>query len=553
MAKPSLYNQDMLKKYTAEGYWHALTISDYWEKNAQDYPDKEAIVDSRSRLTWSQAKVWVDRLALGFLEMGLKKDEVVVIQLPNCVELACLRVACERAGLLHLPAQRLFRHAEMEHILKHTQARAIVIPWKYRNFDYYDMVREIKPSVSSLEYIIIWGEEIPQGELSLKNMLSNPLEKRYPMDFLERKKMSPFEFSLIGTTTGTTGKPKFIEAPICALIAREGELELIKLTGDDILGAFTNAALGPNAVVYCFAPLVSARVVMLEHWDVEAALNLIEKEKITVPCVVPTQLVEINSYPELQKFDLRSLRVIWCTGSMLPYHMALELEDKLNCPIINVYGATDFGGMSGSPMAAPRNMRLLSVGRPFPGNELKIIDGEGKEVKKGEIGRIAFRGAKGFSGYYKDPETTAQNWTKDGWYITGDLGKLDEDGYLHIAGRNTDMIIRGGQNIYPLEIENILLTHPKIADVSIVGMLDSLMGERTCACVVFKQGEDISLEELVSFLKDKRIATYKLPEKLLLFDSLPYVSDLKLDRKRVRSMAMERLGISPQNLHSGLS
>lgn len=154
------------------------------------------MADSRTRLTWSQAKLWIDRLTLNFIEMGLKKDEPVVIHLPNCVELVCLRVACERAGLFCAPAQRVFRHSEMDIVLKNTQARAVVMPWIYRDFDYYEMTKELKPSLPSLEHILIWGEQAPPSEKSLKVILGNPVEKKYPPDFLESRKMPALEFSL---------------------------------------------------------------------------------------------------------------------------------------------------------------------------------------------------------------------------------------------------------------------------------------------------------------------------------------------------------------------
>ncbi len=181
------------------------------------------------------------------------------------------------------------------------------------------------------------------------------------------------------------------------------------------------------------------------------------------------------------------------------------------------------------------------MGQPISGNEIKLVDAEGNEVDQGEIGEIMIRGPGSSSGYYKDPEATSQAWTKDGWYKTHDLGKWDERGNLVIMGRERDMIIRGGQNIYPAEVESLLLTHPKVHSAAIVSIPDPIMGERACACVVAKPGEDLSLEEMVSFLKTKRIAAYKLPEELVLLDSLPYLGGLKLDKKTVRASAIEKL------------
>ncbi len=541
MAKPSRYTQEMYDRYTREGYWTTMTISDYWEQNARLYPEKEALVDSRIRLTWAQAKLWIDRLALAFLEMGLKKDDVVVIQLPNCVELACLRVACERAGLLHIPVVRTFRHLEMEHILKYTEARAVVIPWKYRDFDYLKMIQELKPQLPLLEHILIWGDEYPPGTISLKELVLTPVEKNYPSDYLEQKKMPWWEFSLVSITTGTTGLPKLVEHPVCELLVSQPAVD--NITSGDVLVGMSNAPMGPNLSLYIFAPKIGAKIALLEHWSVEEGLKFAEKERATIICLVPTQLVEINACQNLKKYDLSSVRIIRSAGSILPYHVASDLEDKLGCRIINQYGAADYGTISVTYLSDPKEIRLRSVGHPYAGNEIKIIDDRGNEVPRGEAGRICCRGPKSASGFYKDPDATAAKWTRDGWGIIGDRVRIDENGILFVVGRGDDMIIRGGQNIQPGEVENLLLSHPMVKEAAVVGVADPLMGERACACIVLKTGHNFSFQEMISFLKEKKLAPYKLPEKLLLFDSLPYVSGLKLDRKKLREIAIEKLKI----------
>lgn len=540
MAKPARYTREIYDRYTGEGYWSNMTISDYWDQNARLYPDKEALVDSNTRLTWSQAKLWIDRLALAFLEIGLKKDDAVVIQLPNCVELACLRVACERAGLLQIPVLRNYRHSEMEYTLKYNEARAVVIPWKYRQFDYFEMIQELKPQLPLLEHILIWGDASPPGTLSLMELVSRPLEKHYPSGYLEQKKMPWNEFSLVSITTGTTGMPKFAEHAICALLVSQPALDGI--SSDDVVVGMSNAPMGPNMAVYIFGPKVAAKVALLEHWSVEEGLKFAEKERATIICVVPTQLVEINSYPGLEKYDLSSLRVIRSAGSILPYHIAAEIEDKLGCRIINQYGAADFGTISATYLSDPKEIRLMSVGHPYIGNEIKIKDDSGMEVSGGEVGRIWARGPRCSSGYYKDPDATAKKWEKDGWGTIGDRGRMDEKGILFVTGRGDDMIIRGGQNIQPTEVENLLLSNSKIKEAAVVGISDPVMGERACACVVLKAGEEnFSFGEMTAFLKEKRLAPFKLPEKLLVLESLPYVSGLKLDRKQLKVMVQKEL------------
>lgn len=541
MAQPTLYTQEMLDRYSRTEYWGTMTISDFWERNAREYPDKEAVVDSRHRLTWREAKAWIDRMALSLLELGLKKDDIVVLQLPNCVELLLMRVACERAGLLQLPVLRTLRHTEIHHILKQTEARAIVIPWKYRDFDYFAMVQELKEDLPHLKHIIIWGQEAPGGAVPLKEFIDNPIEIKYPPDYLEGKKIRALEVSLICLTTGTTGLPKFVEWPTCSLVICGLLKKHLRLTGKDVMGSLTGAVVGPNVPAFYTGIQVAAKIVLLEHWTVEEGLELIEKEKITVPCIVPAQLAEILAYPNLTKYDLSSIRVLRSAGALMPYPLAKEAEEKFGCRLQNGYGTADFGAISENDIDYPPEVRLLTVGKPLPSFEIQLRDSSGKVVPTGGVGEIYARGEYTASGYYKDPEMTQQMWTKDRWYRTGDLGKLDEKGNLIIVGREKDMIIRGGQNIYPAEVVNLLLTHPKVADAALVGVPDSLMGEKACACLVPRENLNLSLEEIVSFLKNKRIAPYKLPERLLLLDSLPYVSGLKLDRKKLQAMAIERL------------
>ena len=189
----------------------------------------------------------------------------------------------------------------------------------------------------------------------------------------------------------------------------------------------------------------------------------------------------------------------------------------------------------------PRDQRLLTVGRPSIANEVKIVDESGLEVRQGQVGEIMARGPMCGFGYYKDPEASMKVWTQDGWYHMGDLGKFDEKGNLILIGRAKDMIIRGGQNIYPLEIENLLLTHPKVLDVAIVGMPDPVMGEKACAYVVPKAGQEFKFDEMVSFLKEKKIANYKLPERLEIIGKLPAVAGQKIDKKALQQAIAQKL------------
>lgn len=542
MAKPSRYTSELTDEYVDKGYWQRITFADFWDRNAREHPDSEAVVDSRTRLTWAQAKQWIDRLAFGLLERGFARDDTLVLQIPNSVELTLLRVAAEKAGLVCLPALRTLRHSEMENILRFTEAVGIVVLWKYRNFNYIEMLREIKPRLPQLKYILVAGDEVPEGTISLQRILDSPLEKKYPENYLESKKTPWNEFSLVGHTSGTTGFPKFIEYPICSSICMAAAtVRVNELTEADIIAALSPAAMGPSVIAHMCAPIVGAKIVMVEHFEAEEALRIIEREKVTVIGAVPAQLAMMIACPTFNKYDLSSLRMIRCTGSPLAYDLGVTIEGKMKAKLVQGYGAADFSSVCSTSFSDSRYVRLLTTGKPLPGNEVKLVDDSGKEVRKGEVGEIWARGPNSASGFFKDTASTERMW-EGGWYRTGDLGKFDEQENMKLVGRKKDMIIRGGQNIYPAEVEAIMVAHPRILEVAVVGIPDEVLGERACAFVVPKPGEQISLEEIVSFLKSREIAPFKIPERLEIIEKLPMVADgQKVDKKSLAQLTAEKL------------
>ncbi len=542
MAKPVRLTPEIIADCKRKGVWTDQAIVDLWDRNAKLYPNDEAIVDSRTRLTWSQGKTRIDRLALALLELGFKKDEMLIVQLPNSVELHLFRLACEKAGILCMPVQRNLRHREMEYILKQTDAVGVVINWQFRDFNYFDMIQEIRPNLPKLRKVLVAGEKVPSGAVSVSELLSNPLEKKYPANYLDKTKCKGTDFYLVMHTTGTTGFPKFVEYPIAPRIfSNKAFIENFKLTRNDILGAFSAASAGANCIAYFTAPEVAAKVVWEEHFNPEEAFQLIEKEKITVGLVVPTNLALMLRHPSLGKYDLSSLRLWWCVGAMLPYPVAMETEEKMGGVILSGLGATDFGGFTIHPLNAPQQKRLLTLGKGVPGmTEVKLIDDNGKEVGKGQVGEVWARGPAAVSGYYRDPKTTAQAWTPEGWFKMGDLGYFDKDDDLVLCGRKKDMIIRAGQNVYPIEIENLLLTHPRVAAASIVGIPDPIVGEKACAFVVTKGKENLTFKEMVAFLTEQKLAPYKLPEVLEFIDKLPLVAGEKVDKKALVQEAINR-------------
>jgi non-ribosomal peptide synthetase component E (peptide arylation enzyme) len=542
MVRPSIYTPEEIDQFIAHGYWDRANSLDIWERNADKYPNDEAVVDSQSRLTWSEVKRLSDRIAFAFLELGIQKDQILIIQIPNCAELPVLRLACEKAGVIPLLAGRLLRSAEIKSLIKQSLAVGVIIPWKFRNFDYANMIEEIQTELPSLRYIFIIGDEVPDGKISIKELMNQPLKSRYPSDFFKETRIGPTEVSSIVHTSGTTGMPKLIERVGARTGASRDAIKRHNWNREDVFAAFSPAVTGNcEHHSYITMPYLGVKCIMMEHFDVEEAFKLIERDRITIASVVPTQLTMMLDHPNLGQYDLSSWKCAFSSGSPLSYPTAVRFEEKTRCRIINAYGAQELPGISTTSISDPRDVRLLTVGKPYSGNEIKIVDDSGKELEQGEVGQIVVRGPFASAGYYKSPELNEEVRMDEKWYKIGDFGKVDAEGNLIIIGRTDDVILRGGQNIYPAEIEILLADHPKIERVAVVGMPDRTMGQKCCAFVVPRQGEIPTFNEIVSFLKNKGIAPYKLPERIKIIDELPYTQEQKIDRKVLRVRIAEEL------------
>ena len=541
MVRATRLPEEVIKHYFAQGLWRPITLSDHWERNSQRNPNGLAVADGQRALTWTEAKVWTDRLALALIRLGLKRDDVLAIQLPNSAELPLIRVACEKAGLLALPLPRTLRHVEMSYTLSFTEAAAVVVPWVYRDFDYFEMIRSLHKRLPDLRHILIAGDEVPAGAISLDEVVRRPWEDGIDPSALEDRRYQAAEVSLINSTTGSTGSPKFAEYTAAArLLYGRGYVDVLGLTERDVIAALSPAAGGPNIPVYFAAPQVGAKTVLLRHFEPETAFELIQQEKVTVACVVPALLAMMVRCQTRVQYDLSSVRFWLSVGAPLGSNLAREAEEKLGGMVLNTYGAVDWGGVVFTAPEDPPEVRYFTVGRPWVGTEVRLVDEDGRVVPIGESGELQGRGPSCFSGYYGSPEESLKAWTSDGWFPLRDMGQWDGKGNLIILGRKDELIIRGGQNIQPGEIENHLLAHPKVKQAAIVGMPDPIMGQRVCAYIVPETEPELELEELVSFLRSRQLAPYKFPERLELMEELPMVSDTKVDKKFLAADIIEK-------------
>jgi non-ribosomal peptide synthetase component E (peptide arylation enzyme) len=546
--KPIRYKQDMVDEFVKNGYWTQETFYDFWDRNARELGDREALVDSKYRLTWAEAKRLVDAMAVSWVEMGIPKHSRMIIQAPNSVYGFLARIACERAGLVSLTVYPYLRQRELEYMVERTEATAVVILTEYNKFNYLEMYEGLQKQFPHLKYIFLFDDEVPAsapaGTFSISKMVTERAEKPVDESVLAERRLDPmWDVALLTTTSGTTGIPKLVEWPTAPRICTsKGRVDIWNLNKDDITMAIAPHAGGAaGTLTYFAAPIAGAKTVMLEQFSPDGALALIEKEKATAIGVVPTHLVRMLE-ADVSKYDLSSLRFIRSAGGYLSPQVAEEAEEAFGAAITSDLGTQDMGSVSGCRVEDPKDLRRRTVGRMLPGNQVRLMDESGeKEVPDGEPGVLYFRGPHAPAGYYRDEELTATVFDPNGWTTTGDIVKFDQE-CLWILGRAKDMIIRGGQNLYPAEIEGLLNEHPKVASVAIVGYPDREMGERACAYVIPKAGQDFSFQEMVDFLKSKNLAMFKLPERLEVVPEFPAVGDSgKVNKETLKQDIKDKL------------
>ena len=546
MAKPMRLTREMIEDNITRGLWDRTSITDLLERHAETRPDEEAVVDSTRRYTWSQLNRVVNAMASGLMDLGLQRDDILVAQLPATTDALIILLACQKAGLVSCFSPMTFRHNELKHVLKTLNAAAVITPLSYRNTAYHEMAKTIAEDLPTLRCFIVTGEETPDGTISFNDLIATLRTQEDSNDDFKPFAFSPFEVSIVVLSSGSTGMPKCIEQlGASCKVGGWGLVERGKLAMEDVFGIIAPLSGGPGLQNWWGALQLGAKVCLLEHFSADGALQLIQKEHVTYLSAVPSQIIKILREADVSRYDLSSLRIVRTGASAFDAALAREAEEKLKCTVLIAGGSQETYSFAQTGVDDPPEKRTMTLGKPFPGNEVKICNDQGKSVTQGETGHLYVRGAATSSGYFSDREATLAAWGElgpGGWYRTGDLAKIDEDGYIVLEGRQKEIIIRGGQNIYPKEIEDFLLTHPKILQAAVIGMPDLVMGERAWACLTIVDGQDIVFEEMIAFLKEKKLAVHKLPEAMQVLDRLPQLVDgQKVNKIALKEMMIERM------------
>ncbi|MDO8690164.1 MAG: AMP-binding protein [Dehalococcoidia bacterium] len=532
---------EIIREYTEKGYWGNLTVSERFDMTAEALQDKVAVIDSQKRTTFGELATMSRRLALILLELGIRPGDRICAQLPNRAEALAVLLAVSRIGVVLAPAVHYYRAAEMEYILAHSDSVAAIIPGRFEGFDYPEMMAGIRPRLPGLKHILVLDDEVPPGAVPLARVLETPIEERYPPDYLAPFRPDPNEVMVLNYSSGTEAAPK---APMWThnmFLPSHWRTDILGVTADDVVLNLAPLYHGFALVMAGIAASFhhGATLVLMDRFVPEDAVALAERERAQVVLAVPPQVASILAL-DLSRYDLSSIRAFATGGAAAGVELKRQLRARVGCELLALWGSTEGGSLMARLDDLPEVIDG-TVGRPVhPSVEFRILaDNQVEQVPVGEIGELAIRGPTVFAGYFKDPQRTAAIFNRDGFCLTGDLAYLGQDGNFRIAGRRKEIINRGGEKISPLEVEEAILAHPGVAAAAVVAMPDQRLGERACVYVVPRDGAELSLGDIVSFLRSRGLATFKLPERLEIVESLPATGSGKVKRSTLRE-AIER-------------
>jgi fatty-acyl-CoA synthase len=523
------------------------TLGEYFEQTAARHPSRVALIFRDRRLTWGELHLLVERLTFAFIHLGVRRGDMIAILFPNRPEFIISLLATARLGAIAVPISERLRKKEIEYILRQTEAKAAVSVSEFWGFSFSDLFQELREAIPTLKHVIVSGQKRHPQEISLEDLLNQEWEKRYPAHsyrevYLKDFSVEPDDLLEIIFTSGTTGNPKGVmHTHNTRCRSALGTATSIQLQPDDVWLIMVPLSHTTALVNAFYASVIKGSCqVLLETWNVEEAMKEITRNRVTLPVGVPTMPIMMLQRPDFDQYDFSSVRAMVLAGAPLPIEVARQIIQKMGCYVTSAYGMTETAMSNITRLDDPVEVVCETVGRPQPGMEHKVVDEKRRIVPLGAKGEACARGQNVCIGYFKDPERTAQTIDDRGWIHSGDLATMDENGNLRIVGRIKDMIVRGGENISPTEIEDILYTYPKVAQVSVVAIPDERLGEKTCACIIPKPGGSITQEEVKAFFKDK-VAHFKIPDRVELMSEFPMTPSGKIKKNVLREIMAQKV------------
>ncbi|HET6553551.1 MAG TPA: AMP-binding protein [Dyella sp.] len=536
------------------------TVGSLLDRIAATHPERPALVvrAQHVRLSYREFHAEVERVAAGLLALGLERGDRIGIWAPNRAEWVTLQFAAPKAGLILVNINPAYRLHELEYALNKVRCRALVLPRRFKSSHYLDMLAELAPEMAdcaagklacarlpSLREVILLDDEISSG-----TRLWCEVTEQADAQAIERLHALESELNFddpvnIQFTSGTTGAPKGATLTHHNIINNGFFIgEAMRLTEQDRLCI-------PVPFYHCFGMVLgnlacvthgACMVIPGEGFDVLATLEAVREERCTGLHGVPTMFIAELEHPEFRRFDLSSLRTGIMAGSPCPTEVMRRVMDEMHMSEVTIaYGMTETSPVSFQTTARdPLERRVDSVGRIHPHVEVKLVDERGCVVPRGTTGELCTRGYSVMLGYWEDEARTREAIDETRWMHTGDLAVIDDDGYCAIVGRLKDMIIRGGENVYPREIEEFLYTHPKVQDVQVFGVPDAKFGEQVCAWVRLREGCESSEAEIQSYCRH-HLAYFKVPHYVRFVDAFPMTVTGKVQKYLMREAMAEEL------------
>lgn len=528
-------------RMVAQGYWHDRTINDDLDACLAACPDKLALtalqVESGAvqRFSYRELTRMADRIAVGLARLGVGRNDVVACQLPNWWQFTLTYLACSRIGAVMNPLMHIFRERELSFMLKHGEAKVVIAPKTFRGFDFEGMVTGLQPRLPGLQHVVVVGGE---GANSFDALLGGPAWEDEPdaQDILTRHRPGPDDVTQLIYTSGTTGEPKGVmHSSNTAMANIIPYAQRLRLGADDVVLMASPMAHQTGFMYGLMMPIMlRASVVLQDIWEPKQAIALVRQEGTTFTMASTPFLTDLARTVAETDQDVPTLRTFLCAGAPIPGPLVEQARVALGAKVVSAWGMTENGAVTLTQLDDPDERSFNTDGCPLPGVEVKVVDVDGNSLPIGEAGKLMLRSCSNFGGYLHRPHLNGTD--ADDWFDTGDLARIDAQGYIRITGRSKDVIIRGGENIPVVEIESLLYRHPAIAMAAIVAYPDERLGERACAVVMPKPGQSIELADIQAFLKAQKVAIQYIPERLVVRDAIPSTPSGKIQKFKLREM-----------------
>ena len=536
------------------------TVGACFDATVQRWPDREALVVGHQDVRWTYAELGrrVDAFAAGLLSLDLQPGARVGIWAPNCAEWLVTQFATAKAGLVLVNINPAYRLAELEFAINRVACEALIIAPRVKSSDYVAMIKTLCPEISdvepgaldckrvpSLRWVVLLGNESSTGFLNF-NEIPDRASDEHRVNLASASAELQFDDAVnIQFTSGTTGQPK------AATLTHHNIVNNAYFVGLQMALTESDRVCIPVPMYHCFGMVLgtlccvahgASMVFASESFAPRAVLEAVAAERCTALHGVPTMFIAELDEPDFEKFDLTSLRTGIMAGAPCPVELMKRVMGDMHLAQITIaYGMTETGPVSFQTHVNDElERRVHTVGRVLPHIEIKIVDDEGRIVPRGTAGELETRGYCVMPGYWNDPDRTAQAIDSAHWIASGDIASIDDAGYCRIVGRVKDMLIRGGENIYPREIEEFLYTHPKVEEVEIIGVPDPKYGEEVCAWIKLHEGEQATSEEIRSFCEG-RIAHFKIPKYIKFVEAFPMTVTGKVQKFVMRERMTEEL------------